>query len=233
VKNSLIFHLLIKKSVYYNRKVCFLSEDNMKNLYILTALLALSACVSKSRQPEYVTYAAAPQPVYGEYAATTVPTQIIYDYENYNPQNEVVTREIIAMDGATLSETMAPMEYTTQTTYVTSNAQPVYVQTAQPSVVYVEQMGVQPVAVPAPAPEIVAVESPLLPSQKSHLKDVKTVNHRRPRAPKQQNFYPQWRTVGGPAPMPQPVQGPVVHAPAPQPVNPPLAQPAGPEYLLK
>ena len=203
----------------------------MKKLYVLTALLTLSACVSKSRQPEYVTYAAAPQPVYDEYTATTVPTQIIYDYEDYSPQNEAVTHEIITMEGSTLSEALAPVEYTTQTTYVTSTAQPVYVQTAQPSVVYVEQ----PVVIPAPAPEVVAVESPLLPSQRLHHKNIKTVNHRRPRTPKQQNFYPQGRTVGGPAPMPQPVQGPVVHAPAPQlqPVNPPLAQPAGPEYLLK
>lgn len=225
---NLVFCKILHFSIYLLKKMCIInkkylfSEGDMKKLYLLTAVLAISACVSKNKQPQYDAYVD-PQVAYNQYT-TTVPTQIIYDYEDYNPQNEVITHEIIMPEGGSAIESTQTMEYAHQTTYVTSATQPMYVPAVQQEIVYVEQpMATIPTY--SPTPEVVVSENPLLPSQKPNLKNVKTVNHRRPRNTRIQNFYP---TVGGPAPMPQTTLQPVnqsTSAPAPQ--------PAGPEYLLK
>ena len=145
----------------------------MKNLYILTAILALTACVSKKSQPEYMTYSV---PQYADYGYVE-PVQIMYEYEDYNPQNEVIAHEIIMSEGENMQEILSSVSgQDVSTTYVT---QTTYVASQQPTVTYTEQSLPNNLAVSSP--EVVVANNPLLPTQKKDLKNIKTIYHRRPR----------------------------------------------------
>ena len=169
--------------------------------------MAITGCISKTPRYTNAPYSA-PQ---GYYTTSAAPTQIIYDYENYNPSTAYTTQEIVMTDDYMMSEGI-PTGYVAQDQVISSYAPEMVYMQQTPQVEYVSS-----------SPDMVYVDNPLLPSQKQNLKNVKTIYHRRPRVVSPSLI------VDRPGPVPMPTQT----VPAPQPVpQVPAPQPSGPEYLV-